>query len=81
MPVLAMPCYTALQETTESTLLRGIWERMLAEETEHLIKKGARLGRKAHRVFLEGAALVVWREHLPVFRAAGCGSGASPHSL
>ncbi len=87
--VLAMPFYAALREATGSPLLRAICELILAEETAHLrfqsftlsvfdavrAPRASQWHRTAHRVFLDGTALVVWRQHLPVFRAAGWSLG------
>ncbi len=83
--VLAMPYYSALRQATRSALLRAICDRILEEETVHLqfqaftlrLLRGARpaaldrLVWNANRILLAGATAVLWREHQPVFRAAG----------
>jgi hypothetical protein len=83
--VLAMPYYAALRQATRSRLLIAVCDRVLDEEAAHLrfqaftlhLFTGARpailnrLAWMANRVLLNGAALVLWWEHRPVFRAAG----------
>lgn len=82
---LAMPYYAALRDATRSPLLQAICERILEEETAHLrfqaftfrLFRGARSAVfercvwSANRIFLGGTIAVLWREHKPVFRAAG----------
>jgi len=66
-------------------LLRAICDRILEDEIAHLrfqaftfrLLRGARRGAldrlvwKANRILLSGTVAVLWREHKPVFRAAG----------
>lgn len=83
--VLAMPYYSALREATRSPLLRAMCGRILEDEIAHLrfqaftfgLLRGGRSGAldrmvwKANRILLAGATAVLWREHKPVFLAAG----------
>jgi hypothetical protein len=83
--VLAIPYYTALGEATGSALLKSICARILQEEAEHLRFQAftfqrtgshrpawtAALVRTIHRWLLMAATLLVWTEHLLVFRAGG----------
>lgn len=76
--VIAVPYYRALAVATSSPTLRSLCDRILADEAAHLIYQGRSLGLLrgsaqrwkwiAHRCFLEGTLLVVWREHRPVFQ-------------
>ena len=79
--LIAVPYYRALRDATKSPLLRAICERILNDEAEHLEYQGRTLGLirgsgrewkwALHRLFLEATNAVVWREHSPVFKAAG----------
>jgi len=83
--VLAVPFYEALRDATRSRLLRAICARILRDEAAHLKYQAlnlglirCRLGRAnralrslCHRALFDGTALMVWRQHRPVFRAAG----------
>lgn len=83
--IIAVPYYRALAAATESPLLRALSERILRDEAAHLrfqswmmAKLNAerslalqRLYAATHAEFLLGTCCVVWREHGPVFRAAG----------
>jgi hypothetical protein len=83
--IIAVPYYRALAEATQSPLLRAISERILRDEAAHLRFQSwmmallnasrslamQRLYAATHAEFLLGTCCVVWREHGPVFRAAG----------
>ena len=83
--IIAVPYYRALASATQSALLRAISARILEDEAAHLrfqswmmaglnvSRSGAlqRLYAATHAEFLLGTCCVVWREHGPVFRAAG----------
>jgi hypothetical protein len=83
--VLAMSYFRALREATASPLLRAICSRILADEAAHIrfqafairLLQGnrtallRRIAWIAHSILLRGTAIIVWREHRPVFIAAG----------
>jgi len=83
--VLAIPFYQALRDATGSRLLRAICVRILCDEAAHLnyqaltigiiqrrVAKPAReMRRVCHAALFRAAAIVVWRQHHRVFRAAG----------
>jgi hypothetical protein len=87
--ILALPYYSALQHATRSTLLDAICARILKEEAAHLhfqaftfklLEKDRTpalrwLTHVLHCGFLLVTALIVWLEHRPVFRRAGCSFG------
>ena len=87
--IIAIPYYRALGAATQSPLLQAICGRILRDEAAHLRFQASMLSRLAsnrplfadrivsaiHRVFLLITCLVVWRQHGPVFRAAGYASG------
>jgi hypothetical protein len=87
--ILALPYYTALRQATGSTLLEAICARILKEEAAHLqfqaftfklLEKNRMptlrwLTHILHCGFLLATAIVVWIEHRPVFRKAGCSFG------
>ena len=82
--IIAVPYYRALRAATPSPLLRAICARILKDEAGHLrfqasmlSRIGARRSRGAnrliflaHRLFLFGTVVLVWREHRSVFRRA-----------
>ena len=82
---IAVPYYRALRSATCSPILKLICTRILEDEANHLKFQASMLGRvaskrpvaiqralcEAHRLFLLGTILVVWREHRPVFAASG----------
>jgi hypothetical protein len=83
--IIAVPYYRALRNATGSPLLRALCERILLDEAAHLRFQAWNLARlresgapawrgprwRAHECLLAATSLVVWREHGPVFRAAG----------
>lgn len=83
--IIAIPYYRALGAATQSPLLRAIAERILCDEAKHLRFQSwmmsrlnaersvalQRLYAATHAEFLLGTCCIVWREHGPVFRAAG----------
>jgi hypothetical protein len=83
--VLARPYYAALRDATGSPLLRGICQRIFEEEAAHLRFQAfaihrfqgrhwrltQALIRQTHAGLLAVTALLVWREHQSVFKAAG----------
>jgi hypothetical protein len=87
--VLAVPFYRALRDATRSRLLHSICKRILREEAAHLNFQALTiglirrpLGRKArairsfwHSLLFHGTALLLWRQHRPVFRSAGWNFG------
>jgi hypothetical protein len=82
--VLAIPFYRALRDATRSPLLRAICMRILCDEAAHLNYQALTLGtlrrpldersrswrRALHAALFHGTALLVWRQHRRVFRAA-----------
>jgi hypothetical protein len=87
--IIAIPYYRALGAATQSPLLHAVCGRILQDEAAHLRFQASMLSRLAasrplfadrivaaiHRAFLLITCLVVWREHGPVFRAAGYARG------
>jgi hypothetical protein len=83
--VLARPYYAALGDATGSPLLKSICQRIFEEEAAHLRFQAFALGRfrsrhchltqalikTSHVAFLACTAVLVWAEHLAVFRSAG----------
>src|SRR5204863_9918525 len=78
--VLALPFYRALRDATRSALLRAICVRILCDEAAHLHYQAQTLGlirRKrgtlpfVHSALFHVTALLLWRQHRRVFRAAG----------
>jgi hypothetical protein len=83
--VLAIPFYQALRDATHSPLLRSICVRILCDEVAHLKYQALTLGQirrslgqrarstraLCHSILFDGTALLVWRQHRRVFRAAG----------
>ncbi len=83
--VLAIPFYQALRDATRSRLLRAICVRILCDESAHLnyqaltigaiqkpLSARARAMREfCHTVLFRSTALLLWRQHASVFRAAG----------
>jgi len=83
--VLAIPFYQALRDATGSPLLRAICVRILCDEAKHLnyqaltiglvrrqlSEKGRALRSLCHATLFHATALLLWREHRSVFRAAG----------
>jgi len=83
--VLAIPFYQALRDATGSPLLRAICVRILCDEARHLNYQALtigmvrrRLSEKAgalrslcHATLFHTTAVLLWREHRSVFRAAG----------
>jgi hypothetical protein len=83
--IIAVPYYRALGSATDSGLLAAISDRILQDEAGHLKFQSSMLSRLApgrsraitaliwrlHRLFLVGTCALVWRDHGPVFRAAG----------
>ena len=83
--VIAVPYYRALRAATRSPLLQAICDRILEDEAAHLQYQASMLERigckrtfvaartveRLHRIFLTATLSVVWKEHGPVFRAAG----------
>ncbi len=83
--IIAVPYYRALANATASPLLHDICRRILADEAGHLRYQSwmmsllnqqrplalQRINAAAHQLFLFGTCCIVWREHGPVFRAAG----------
>ena len=88
--IIAVAYYRALSSATSSPILKMICTRILADEASHLKFQASMLARVAcarpaafqkalaelHRAFLLGTILVVWREHGPVFKAAGYDFGS-----
>jgi len=83
--MLALPFYRALRDATRSNLLRCICLQVLRDEAHHLkyqaltlrllqrpISAGGRAIRLVlHSALFDGTALILWRQHRAVFRAAG----------
>jgi len=83
--MIAVPYYRALRAATGSPILKLICTRILEDEANHLRFQASMLRRlgsgrpeflrrildTAHRFFLLGTNLVVWREHRGVFELAG----------
>lgn len=83
--IIALPYYRALRAATNSPVLKLICTRILEDEANHLKFQASMLARvsaprrqqvqlagtEAHRLFLLGTLLVVWRGHGRVFAAAG----------
>ena len=83
--IIAVPYYRALGDATASELLRALSDRILQDEAGHLRFQASMLSRvtagrrpalsrlvwRLHRIFLVGTCFIVWRDHGPVFRAAG----------
>ena len=83
--VLAIPFYQALRDATGSRLLRAICVRILCDEAAHLNYQALtigsiqrRLSARAralhafgHSILFRATALLLWRQHASVFRAAG----------
>ena len=83
--VLAMPFYQALRDATKSNLLRSICVRILCDEAAHLNFQALTLGLSrqplseraralrscCHTMLFRGTALLLWKQHRKVFRAAG----------
>lgn len=83
--IIAVPYYRALRCATGSPVLKMICTRILEDEANHLKYQASMLARAAasrspaiqhcitelHRLFLLGTVCIVWREHRPVFTAAG----------
>jgi hypothetical protein len=83
--IIAVPYYRALGDATASELLGALSDRILQDEAGHLKFQASMLSRitagrlpvlsrliwRVHRLFLVGTCLLVWRDHGPVFRAAG----------
>jgi hypothetical protein len=83
--VLAMSFYQALRDATRSPLLKSICARILCDEEAHLNYQALTLGlirrplshrawairSLCHSVLFHVTALVLWRQHRRVFRAAG----------
>lgn len=77
--IIAVPYYRALGDATASELLGALSDRILQDEAGHLKFQASMLSRiragrliwRLHRLFLVSTCFVVWRDHGPVFRAAG----------
>jgi hypothetical protein len=75
--ILAVPFYSALRAATASPLLRAICTRILRDESAHLRYQALtlRILRRRtgwlHTGLFYVTAMVVWRQHRPVFNAAG----------
>jgi hypothetical protein len=81
----AMIYYRAIHRATDSPVLRGICERILADEVPHIRFQCERLARILrgrgplfrrmtllfHRVFFTGITLAVWSAHGPALKAGG----------
>jgi len=83
--VLAVPFYRALRDATRSALLASICAQLLRDEAHHLKYQALTIGLLRRQVsprmcairtvlhsgLFHGTALILWRQHHPVFRAAG----------
>jgi hypothetical protein len=83
--VLAVPFYQALRDSTHSQLLRSICKRILRDEAAHLDYQALTLGlirrprsnrarvirEVCHSILFHCTALLLWKQHHVVFRAAG----------
>ena len=83
--IVAQVYYPALQDATQSSILRGICDQIIRDETPHVQFQCERLSilRKRHstvrrwatlaaqRLLMFGTSFVVWSQHRRVFRSAG----------
>jgi hypothetical protein len=81
--IIAQVYYAALREATDSPVLRRLCDQILADEVKHVQFQSERLAilrrrrrpwvvslqQSAHRLFLAGTILVVWRQHGRALRA------------
>lgn len=85
--IIAQVYYAALREATSSIVLRTLCDQILRDELKHVQFQCERLAilrsrrrswltsvqQTAHRFFLAGTILVVWRQHRHALRAGGWG--------
>ncbi len=88
--IIAKVYYAALEEATNSPMLRGICARILRDEEAHVRFQAERLAmlrhsrpqtavmltHLLHRVLFLGACLVVWRNHGKAIRRGGMSFGS-----